>query len=264
MNNSNLSKDSFSIHRVGMIASYYRPIITRQLLVYLSISFIFACITLVPAKFGVQIALFSIIWTVIPLMFELAPIAFCKYNDSRMFVRMLPASSVEKFTFYCLYLLILIPAVVYILPEGALWIYKYTPVIQTEEMNRIVNLHLQNPFIVRIMNAFTSLSAVMTCLYVCERAKTGRTLKGVLSVFAVQLGAGLLGAIYGLAATFSRGFMDGLTNKECIADQDVIANRVLSDLMSNIPWLIAITTLFAIYFIIISTLCYRRLKKGNL
>lgn len=119
--------DRFSWRRVAEVARYFSTVTNRQLLVYTIVSAIFAVLLLLPLNGVAQTGIFTIIFSVLPIMFELAPIAFAKSGDTRVVDRMLPAKASEKFTFYLIYLLIAVPISVYVLPEGDASTARFQP-----------------------------------------------------------------------------------------------------------------------------------------
>ncbi|MDE6007082.1 MAG: hypothetical protein K2G67_05970 [Muribaculaceae bacterium] len=252
----------FSWVRVKDVANFYRPGIEKQVLWYLIISVICAIVTLLPLNRYAQFGLYSIIWTMLPLMFELAPCMLSKSGDTRIIERLIPASPGEKYAFRLLYFLIVIPVASQLLPRLAMYLYLQIPTIQTEDMKALIETSLSSSPRVWLINIFTAVSAALTCLYVVTRARTNRTLKGILSVFAVQIGAGILGAIWGFTNAFKLGIEDGMAG-EGIRNSSEVTHELMEELASS-PYMAFVMILLAAYTILMLVLNYRILYKRNL
>ena len=258
-------RDGFSWHRIGELAAFYRPTISRQILAYACASLLSAIITLLPLAEVAQLGLFSIIWTALPLIYDLAPLAFCKSGDSRIVERLIPASPCEKYTFMMLYFLVVMPIVIYTLPEIAMRLYKVIPAIQTEAMNHVLDIRNQTSGAMFATSVLTSLATVLTCLFTIYYARTNRTLKGVLSVFAVQIAVGIMGAIWGMTSAFKAGMQDGLNGT--VRDEAYISDlqqKTISELMHGSTYISIIISILSIYVIIMLWLNYRVISKRNL
>jgi len=267
MTTDHQTTDNFSWRRVGEVAHYYSPVINRQLTAYGAASLIFAILLLMPFNGLAQTGIFSVIYTAIPLIFMLAPIALAKSGDTRVVNRMLPAKASEKYLFLLIYFLVIIPITVYALPELALWLYTKIPAIQTEEMMGLIKLRLLNydyP-ITMFMNVLSSVAAALTCLFVIEFAHHSRIIKAVVTVFGVQFAVGIMGAIYGVALVFQRGFEDGVNGTHLSEEQQAnFVKDIMSDFMQATPYLITVITILVIYTGLMLWLNYRTLRKRNL
>lgn len=259
------ASDRFSWKRVAEVARYFSTVTNRQLLVYAIISAIFAVLLLLPLDGVAQAGIFTLEFSVLPIMFQLAPIAFAKSGDTRVVDRMLPAKASEKFTFYILYLLVAVPIAVYVLPEGAMWLYGKIPAIHTDAMMGVKNMHFGNPPIVICMNILAAVAGSMTCLFVTLYARHSRIIKAVISTFAVQFTVGILGAVYGMYAVFQAGFNDGLDGKMMSPEQQQdFAHKIISDFSQATPYMVSIISLLAVYTGLMLWLTYRTLRKRNL
>lgn len=259
------ASDRFSWKRVAEVARYFSTVANRQLLVYAIISAIFAVLLLLPLDGVAQAGIFTLEFSVLPIMFQLAPIAFAKSGDTRVVDRMLPAKASEKFTFYILYLLVAVPIAVYALPEGAMWLYGKIPAIQTDAMMGVKNMHFGNPPIVICMNILAAVAGSMTCLFVTLYARHSRIIKAVISTFAVQFTVGILGAVYGMYAVFRQGVMDGIAGKDITPEQqETLVQNIVSDFTHATPYLVTVISLLAVYTGLMLWLTYRTLRKRNL
>lgn len=257
-------RDGFSWHRVAELAAFYRPITNRQILCYFLFSLLATIVTLLPLEEMAQMGLFTLIWTVLPLLYYLSPIAFCKSGDSRIVERLIPASPFEKFTFRMLYFLVVMPIVIYALPEAAIRLYGLIPSIQTEGMNSFYELRMNNGAPIILINILTAVSTMLACLYTIYHVRTNRTLKGVLTVFAVQVGCGIIGAIWGFASMFRMGFEDGVSGKvrDDIAIEEIQRNPI--SVLVGSPYCTIMICIFGVFTALMLWLNYRDISKRNL
>lgn len=257
--------DRFSFHRMMEVAAFHKPNIEKQILIYLIVSVISAICTLLPVHAIAQAALYTITWTILGLLVYLAPCVLAKSGDSRIIERLLPASVAEKFWFRILYFLVLVPVITYLLPYTAAYLYLQIPSIQTEEFNQIIDILFDMKLSLRCLGLFTSGACILTCLYTVTRARSNRILKGILSVFAVQIAGGILGAIWGLSSAFMAGFRAGITGTEPsdeIAQQELV--KKVAGQMFDSPYYWIVIGITIAYFLLMLILNYRILKKQNL
>lgn len=263
MNVNNIAaSDAFSWKRVLMVGRFYGPALKKQLLIYAAATLIFFILSLMPFPAPVQIGVFSMIWTALGFMTELSPIVLAKSGDSRVIERLLPASAAEKYVFYLIYFLVIIPIVVYTLPKLALYLYALIPAIQHKEMLLVIDIQQKNPLLNVIMNSFSTLAGTVTCLLVVLSVKHNRTLMGILSVFAVMIGAGIIGAIYGMTQVFYAGYIDGLEGRRGVGPRT--AEEILGMIDQTPGFTIAVTCLFAAYCFYILWRVYKTVKSKNL
>lgn len=279
--------DGFSFSRVAALAAYYRPFCAKQLICYGLLSLAFAILTLLPMPDMVKVAIFTICWGAIPILYSLAPIVLAKSGDSRIVERMIPASAAEKFCFYALYFWVAVPIAVYLLPFLANLLYLHIPSIHTKGMAGLVNLQMHNPAQVLVLNCMTSLAISLTCLYVILSAKSARIVKAVILAFAVQFGFGLFAGILGGFVGFNEGFKDGLNGEmeRKMTEYTVrtgsdpsyldgvnagmekgfdLAGSMVSDMINQRGVMITLYIIIGVYLLIMFWCTYRYLKRANL
>lgn len=279
--------DGFSIYRVAELASYYRPFCAKQLMVYGIVSLIVAILTLLPMGDIAKVAIFTISWAAIPLLYYLAPIVLAKSGDSRIVERMIPVRASEKFIFYLLYFGVAVPIAVYMLPFISNILYLHLPSIQTKAMTGLVEIQMHNPAVIVVLNSLTALAISLTCLYVILSAKTARIVKAVISAFAVQFGIGLVSAIMGGLMEFKEGLKAGynaeisskaveLTSRTphgatyadgVSAGMDAgfeFANAIVTEMIDDHATIITLYSVVGIYLLLMICLTYRNLKRANL
>lgn len=256
---------SFSWKRVGQLAQFYKPAFSRQMIVFGAASILAVILTLLPFHGVVQVGIFSIVWTALQLIFELSPIVLCKSGDSRIVERLIPASAAEKFVFRIIYFLVIIPAIVLILPEAATYVYSVWPAVQRPEMLDIIKIHLELPLLLRCVNILGGAGAVLTCLYFVTKPRTGRFLKGFISVFLFQFILGLIGALWGVVWAFSKGFNDGVCGRTSNPPSAEELSRQGLESLSNMSGFSGVLSIvLAIYVGLMLYLNYKALRHSNL
>lgn len=252
----------FSWRRVAELAAYNSPIVGHQMLIYLGISAICAVLTLLPLPGGVQFGIFTMIWTILPLLFYLTPVALAKNGDSRIIDRMIPARPDEKFVFYLLYTLVAAPLAIYTLPTLACWLYTLIPDIQHEVMLNLMDIKSNIPSIIRGINFFSGTAIVLTCLYVVLHARSGRVVKGIVSVFAAMFATGIIGAVYGISAAFREGFLDGLANAR--PNPNKVMMLTMDQMNMDTTFNVIVYTIYVAYIIWVLVQTYRTISRRNL
>lgn len=255
--------ERFSWSRVCGLYAYYAPVLRKQCVIYGAVSLICAILLLLPVSEGWQTGFFTLIWTVLPLMYLLSPCAFGQHSSSPIVERLLPARASEKMTFFLTYLLLVLPVVTYLLPCLAMWVYQHVPAIQTEAVMSLYELKASNPLSLAILNKVTALSSLFTCLFVVENARTNKIIKGIISVFAVNFIEGILGAAYGISYAFTKGVQDGMASSSS-ADPNAITMTVIHEMSTASGYMIFMYTVFTLYTGLMIWLVYRTLKLKNL
>lgn len=259
--------DRFSWRRVAMVAEYYRVFTDRQMLIYTAVSLLFSVLLLLPFPSVIRVAIFTCGWAAIPLMFYVAPVVFASKGDARPVDRMLPALASERYVYLILYLFVAVPASLYLLPLFVEWLMLSIPsLMDGGELEHLLRLQLDNPWLVRLLNLTSAVAIVLTCLYVTERARTSRVVKGVLAMLAAQFALGIIGAIYGMAEVFKKGYEDGIActpgdTPPVIAPPDV--EKMVQE-MSQSPYIAGAAIVVSIWMIVMFVLCYRNMKNRNL
>lgn len=258
---NNVCSDSFSLRRLGMFAQYYKPLIGRQLIIYCLISVVFFVLSLMPFPSYAQAGIFTLVWTALGFMYQLAPIVLAKSGDSRVIERLIPATACEKFCFYFIYFFIVVPVVVYTLPEISLYLYGIIPSIHTQDMDYLVYVHNSNPAMIVIMNSFSTAAGAATCLLVVLKARRNRVIMGIVSVFVVMVSVGIFGAIWGAAQMFRLGY-EQAKNGIHLSEQEQI-DSILSILNANPAVTGTMTAIFAIYVFVVLWLTYSALRNSK-
>lgn len=262
MDNSFAMSDLSSVSRFKLLARFYSPGFSKQLLIYLSASLLFAILILMPFPYYAQVGIFTMISTAMALMVQMAPVVLAKSGDSRVIEKLIPASPSEKFLLFAVYFFIIIPLAVYVLPEAALGLYQKIPAIQTQDMLILVKIHQNNPAIIVIMNIINASAAIATCLYVVIRVRRNRVIWGILSVFACNIALGIIGAIYGAASLFKEGYEAGRAGLDLDAQQNV--EHLLSVMVGETGYTVTVISIVAVYLVSILYVTYRHIKNSNI
>lgn len=255
----------FSWRRLFEFARFYSPLFSKQLLIYLAFSLLLSILMLLPTGPIAMPLCYSLCWMVIPYLFSLAPLILTKWGDNRIIERLIPASALEKFVFYMLYFLVAIPCSTHVLPLAANYLYSKIPLVSSEEMIQIYKLQFSNPMPIKLINFTGAILPPVACLYFVLKSKTGRIIKGVLSVFGAQIFVGILGAIYGIVGVFNTGFDETLMGKDANSQQvEQFTKELMQEMVSKPIHTALVVSIIAISVIAFIYLIYRHLKKGNI
>lgn len=203
----------FSFARILKLARWNNLKIRNQLIWTPVISLIVAICLLLPAPQWAQLTLCTLLSSAISFLGQLSPLDFGRGGDARPILKMLPVSASEKLVFYLFYAVILIPAMLFILPTIARFIYLQIPAIQTPEVLKVYELYFSQ--VMRLLSVIGILNYVfctLLCLYVVMRSRINRIINGVLAVIIASTFNGIIGMIWGLTLAFSRGFRDAVEN----------------------------------------------------
>ncbi len=263
--NKERATSRFSWGRVWQLALFYRSSFLRQLALYGALSLLCAILTLLPLNGYLQVGIFTVSWIALQFCYDLGPIVLCKSGDARIVERLIPAAAAEKLALRLIYFLAVTAIAVFLLPEAALLIYRAWPAIQTSELMMLVDIRFNNPISLRILNLFGAIATVLTCLYFVTKPRTGRFVKGFVSVIVFQIILGTVGAIYGIIFALKKGFEDGYAGKEpdpCSPAE--LSTQAVESLTANHSFTWGLSIALAIYIVIMVRLNYKALKHSNL
>lgn len=253
-----------SFKRTVSLIKFYRPMIEKQTLAYVIFSAIAGIVILLPLNGYAQVGLYTIFWTILGYMASLSPCILAKSGDSRIIERLIPVPVREKYIFRIVYFLIYIPIICSLLPFCAILLYKNMPTLHTDMFDQIiaqVTGDFENSLSAKLSNLFTSWACILTCLYVVTRVRTNRIIKGILSVFGIQIVMGTLGALCGFSMAFNEGFLAGIEGTSYNPDE---TTQQLVNQVFHSSFFYFTTGLTILYVIVMLILNYRILKKHNL
>ena len=254
----------FSWKRVGMLYAFNRPYLSRELLYYSLAIIVFSGLTLLPAGNVTQFMIFSIVWTIIPYMCSFAPLIFAKGGDSRIVDRMIPARPSEKYMFYLSYILLVVPVVCYTLPLLASWAYLKIPSIQTEIMLELTKIRFNLSLPLIALNVLNTFAMSLTCFYALINSRHNRVLKGVISVFAVQIAMSLIGGIYGFIVALNGGFVNISDHASASTLAGISTGNFFMQEMARSPFMAILISIIGIYTCILLRLIYKAVNRKNI
>ena len=269
MTSDALKSSGFSFKRLWAFAAYYIPRLKGELLVYTAISIVCSVLCLLPANEDVQIASFVGTWTILPIIFYCSPLIFAKGPDTRILDRLLPVSAAEKITFYYIYILMVIPVVVYLLPICAGLIYISCPALQTPGVMGLYETKFSSVGFIWLINLIGGIFIALACFFSVEYARQNRMLWGIVAVIVANTIIGIFGAIIGMVAAlkgFRTGLMDGLAGNEpnCEKATEEIVTSVLNEINTAHPVSLAMTGMIIVLIGLTVWLTYRTIRKRNL
>lgn len=257
-NEITIDMNRFSWHRVLDFGKIYQYSLRRQLTVYGILSILTTAFGLLPFGPVTQMGLYSVFGTIIGFAYYLSPLVLSKWGDTRMVMNMTPALPIEKFIFFMIYFLVLLPIILYVPTTLGQWLYLQIPSIQTEPMLRI--LHLAFDYDYNTISKYLQGGAIMlTCFYVVLNCSGNRTLKGILAVLGIMFGLGILGAVFG----FTMALHDDIeiSQPAMPGTDSMYWNRIVTGLRMPIIWL---NVLFTIYYVFIFRCIYHRLSHPKI
>lgn len=256
MNDNDTSEvDNFSWRRVWNFGGLYKYSLFRQMTAYGAFSIFAAIMGLMPFGPTAQVGLFSMFTSALGIAYYVSPVVLSKWGDTRMVMNMAPALPMEKFAFFMIYFMIVLPIIVFLPSFISQLIYLHAPAIHTEPMLELVHLSLDYNYNT-VSKLVQSATLMLACFYTVLVCKENRTLKGILTVFGILICVGLTGFILG----FSRALMADfeINNIPANPQESVYANmtQIMAEMKTS---MIYTTTVFAIGGIILMRLIYQRL-----
>lgn len=245
--------DKFSWKRVWEFGQLYKYSLNRQMIAYGAFSIFAAIMGLMPFGPSAQVGLFGMFASALGIAYYLSPVVLSKWGDTRMVMNMAPALPVEKFAFFMIYFLIVLPIIVFLPSFISQLIYLHIPAIQTKQMLELIHLSFDYNYNT-VSKLVQSAALMLACFYTVLVSKENRTLKGIITVFCILIGLGLVGFIQG----FSRALMaDFEINNLPAVSQDSVGYMV--GIMEEIKVsVICMSTVFAIGGIVLLRLIYQR------
>lgn len=254
----------FSFARVVEFGRYYYPRLKRQMLLYVLLSLALGLLCLIPGSQDMQVGLFTIVWTVLPMLYYCSPLIFAKGADTRIIDRLLPVTALEKMVFFYFYLLIVIPILTFFIPWICGEIYIHTPDLQTEIVKEFYSQKFgMGTNMITFINLAGLLLITLGCFLVVEWVRHNRILWGIVTVIGANTIIGIIGVIIGGAAAFKAGLHDGLAGKESINQEELVENML--DAIGQ-PNALTISALVveAVIVLAIIYMTYRVIKRKNL
>ena len=256
--------DSFSWRRVAMVWTYYSPVLGMQLWLWPLIAAGIYLMGMLTALSPVSlVSSFAI--SGLSMLISFGPLMLIR-NNAIVSETMLPVRADEKFVFYLLYFLIVVP-VLTILTVGALHLVA-TMIFGAERLHDYTVLLTQRSLMVEYtygIGIFGEAIGVMACLFGVTAFTRNRALAGVGFVIGSGIAIGMIGAIMGIIMAFVSGFADGFLHIGEIAERDPGNTGVIMDEMYKLPimrlMMIVVSSVAALGSFLLAYLMFRRLRN---
>ncbi|MCM1077370.1 MAG: hypothetical protein NC411_08435 [Bacteroides sp.] len=256
-NISNLS-DKFSWRRAAGIALVYK----KPIKIYLLIA---ACTTLLCYMLsrlivdigGDSIRVVATVSIITSFTLYLSPLTFSR--DDRTLIGLLPAKPIEKWAFYTVYCIILVPIIV-----DGIWYgldYIYSIIFSTPRLNTLllarynltdISIGLDESILI-VGSIFQVASLVAAVLYAVLSYRKHRIVAGLLAMFIYIFAIGFLSGIGGAVMAIN-----------CISDSSSSAidpQQIVDGMLPVFKIIYGFITILGIYML---WLCYRRIAKGDI
>lgn len=231
-----ITDSMFSWRRVLMFGHYYSPTVTKQLIIYAAFSLMCSILVfIVPLE--AQSAITSACNMALSFMVYLAPLILARRGYDRIYERLIPATALEKLTFYLLYFLVVVPLATYLFPITADLILYRNPDLLSETMQKMEELRFDYTSITPYSSMLQTALLVLVCLWTVVATRTSRMLKGILAVIGSMFGFGIYGGILGIATAIHK-----IDAGVSLNNPDALANAIIEEVANfnaaNIIWLI--------------------------
>lgn len=203
---------------------------------------------------GNELGIYYCLSSIVALLIYFSPLVFARRDET--LIAQLPVKAVEKWGFYMLFCLIIVPAIVEAIWFGLDFAFKFCGigVDLTKQMFDAVKINsdIFNPIaktILVIVSAIQTAMMIVIVLYAVISANRHRVIKGLMTLVGTLVGIGIFSGILGAFVAVAK-----LNENPSLAQHpENLVNSMSSILMVIYP------TLFVV-FIISSYLCYRKIN----
>lgn len=259
MENISTLSDKFSWRRMMSVGLLYKNPIKLYLIIsavistacYLSLQWI--------NSLGTNILPFyTLVSLIVAAALYLSPITFTKCDDTLM--TLLPAKPSEKWAFYLIYVLVIVPGVL----EGIWYALNFIFTLINKDYNLnclmyeranfdINTISLSDRIFFFFLSISQSLAIIVTVLLIVLSSQRNRIIKAIVGLVGVIFLSGLLSAISGFVAAIGN----------LVELDDNIKNPlVVLDLMR--PAFVVLYSVFLCYAVYIVWYIYRRISRGQI
>lgn len=271
MNNSISTSDNFSLKRMLSFGWIFRNQIKLYLCISIAVALLGYVIVQLSSRLGFHdLGIYGLMNLIVSAFVYLGALTFTKRDDG--IVTMIPVRPIEKWCFYILYSLVVVPCVVYGVWYGTQLIFELFGA-NTDVISKILNRSnlpesdlddLEGAWSF-IINAATGAGAILTVLYTVLASTRQRTSKGILSL----VGFFFVFYILIISVLFIFGFFNVMsdiatsgTNIEELGRSE-IANRIEPILTPMMNWFSAIICVYdvVIFYLIYRCVMYRQVKS---
>lgn len=232
--------DSFSWRRVAMVWSYYSPVLRMQLWLWPLIAagiYLMGVLTAVSPVSMVS----SFAVSGLSMLISFGPLMLVRSN-ALVCETMLPARADEKYAFYLIYFLIVVPAIT-LLTVGALHVVS-TMVFGAERLHDYTYMLTQRSLMIKYtygIGAFGEIIGIVACLFGVTAFTRNRALAGVGFVIGSGIVIGMMGAVMGIILGFISGFTDGFLEIGEVAQRDPGNTEAIMNELYELPLMRLIT-----------------------
>lgn len=255
---------SFSWHRVASVWTYYSPVLKMQLWLWplvaagIYLMGLFMALSPFPAGSSFAVSGLSMLISFGPLILAGSNALVCE--------TMLPVRADEKFVFYLLYFLIVVP-VLTMLTVGALHLVA-TMILGVESLQGYSGLLNRLGLVFEYtygIGIFGDVIGIMACLFGVTAFTRNRALAGVGFFIGSGIVTGIIGGIMSIIMAFMSGLFDGFLQLGGIAAGNSGNAQVMVEQMYELPvmrlMMIVILSINAVVSILLGYLLLRRIRN---
>ncbi len=267
-NEKNINK--FSWRRVYKFGMMYKPSIRAQLIIYaVIIVLVYLCMLLtrkMTSDLELNIGFYTLLSVVVAYLLYVGPLGFARRDDSLM--TQVPAKVSEKFAFYMIYSLIVIP----VFTEAIWFALNYGMGIFNSDANiecfartfiaEEYGLDFSSSTIAltAINTIIQSAAIIITVAYVVLRSSSHRVLKGVLTPLGLLFALGIISGIGGVIVALLEISKGTFPAHDEAATND-FANGIIS-YMSTLS--MAVDAILLCYIVLMWYITFSMLKKRQI
>ena len=251
--------DRFSWRRMASIGQLYKKSIRNYLILSAVLSLACYLLTRVFSSIGGNtFTVYMIMSTILAAVFYLNPLTFSRRDDTLM--ALLPAKPIEKWTFYIIYCMLIVPCVIQGIWYGADFCYSAINSVPTLQDSIIDYYKPQIPNLkcsdwrLMLISASQAETLIILVLYVTLRCRRHRVIKGLLAILGYLFFIGIVSGISGALIAISN--LSPAINDLTVEDPTEVIT-VLRPLLIVIYSIISLTAILGLW------LSYRCIAKGE-
>lgn len=256
MNDISTLSDKFSWRRMMSVGLMYKSGIRMYLLLAVAVSVVCFCIVEVAIQLGGNtLGVYTVMSSIVSLVLYLSPLVFARRDDTLM--ALLPAKPIEKWLFYILFSIVVVPALIQSIWYGAEFIVKVTGLsdsfssIMLAKFDLKYNMFKGHDKVYIYMSSFIQTAVItVTVLYSVLGKANHRMTRGVLSFFGALIVCAVVSGIIGMVLAIVM-----------LVRNPGLEETPIELIQNMLPILGIIDGIFAIYVIVMLRLSYRRIAK---
>lgn len=227
------------------------PILKKQIFLYIGISLLLTLISLLPFPLTMRVGVYGIVWSVCTLLYNFSPLIFAWGGDYRPLDAMLPVKPIDKYLFYLLYLLVILPASIFLLPACGECLMRSFPGMLEDNLLALLNVTTSHPGALTAVNVLSAVTVTLTCFYIVMNSRRNRILNGVLAVVVSTIAISMLGVVWGAGSLFKAGFEAGVSGKPDIDAEQLneLIGSVIGDSLTIVVIILSLYTIAMLWLI---------------